>query len=327
MTARTLDPIPDGVHVASQTDVGRVRAANEDSCDVVVRSDGARLLVVADGMGGHRGGATASQTATTRIVEAFRAAAPDGARSELLSRAIQAANAEIYEQASLDPELEGMGTTVVALLLDVDGRACVAHVGDSRAYRDRDGNLEPLTSDHSVVAEMQKRGLLTPEEAASHPRRNEILRSVGVLPDVEVETASIDIRPGDRFLLCSDGLTGLVADDEIADVLRTKTPDEAVSTLIDLANERGGLDNVTVQVLAIPAQAGGLQKDATGTAAAALAQAGADLAADAAAPATSTPTPPPTPQTTSARNAGLRRAVLSAILFALVMLLYTLLFD
>ncbi|MCP4067982.1 MAG: serine/threonine-protein phosphatase, partial [Phycisphaeraceae bacterium] len=147
-----------------------------------------------------------------------------------------------------------MGTTVVALLLDARLRATVAHVGDSRAYRYRRGFLEPITTDHSVVAEMQRRGLLSADEAAVHPRRNEILRAVGVLAEVEVEIADVDIAPGDRFVLCSDGLSGVVRDDEIAAVVRGASPQDAVTTLIQMANERGGPDNITVQILSIPAK-------------------------------------------------------------------------
>ena len=241
-----------GIGLASKTDVGQVRQANEDSCDTFAREDGTRLLVVADGMGGHRGGATASSTTVTAIAEIFDAEA-SARPSDMLGRAIEAANARVFEMAQQDPELEGMGTTVVAFHLDARGRGTVAHVGDSRAYRYRNGRLEPLTTDHSVVAEMQRRGLLSADEAAVHPRRNEILRSVGVLPDVEVEVAAVDVHPGDRFVLCSDGLSGVVTDDQIAAVVQAESPEGAVDTLIRMANERGGPDNITVQILSIPA--------------------------------------------------------------------------
>lgn len=240
------------VELASGSDVGQLRSANEDSCDSLLRADGTRLLLVADGMGGARGGATASQTAVATISEAFEtelSALP----STLLETAIHAANARIFEMAGRDPELEGMGTTIVAFVLDARLRGTVAHVGDSRAYRYRRGRLEPITTDHSVVAEMQQRGLLSADEAATHPRRNEILRAVGVLPEVEVEIADVNVSAGDRFLLCSDGLTGVVEDDEIAAIVQAEAPDHAVTSLIQLANERGGPDNITVQILAIPA--------------------------------------------------------------------------
>ncbi|MBJ18412.1 MAG: Stp1/IreP family PP2C-type Ser/Thr phosphatase [bacterium] len=241
------------IQLASGSDVGQLRSANEDSCDSFTHEDGTRLLVLADGMGGARGGATASHTAIATIAEHFERDTSERPRATL-ETAIQAANARIFEIAQRDPELEGMGTTVVALLLDARLRATVAHVGDSRAYRYRRGFLEPITTDHSVVAEMQRRGLLSADEAAVHPRRNEILRAVGVLAEVEVEIADVDIAPGDRFVLCSDGLSGVVRDDEIAAVVRGASPQDAVTTLIQMANERGGPDNITVQILSIPAK-------------------------------------------------------------------------
>ena len=240
------------VHLASKTDVGQVRSANEDSCDTLALEDGTRLLVVADGMGGHRGGATASRTTVSTILETFERG-DDRPPGEVLESAIQAANTRVYEIATRDADLEGMGTTVVAFLMDAHSRGTVAHVGDSRAYRYRRGQLHPITTDHSVVAEMQRRGLISAEEAALHPRRNEILRSVGISPDVEIEIAGVEIAPGDRFVLCSDGLTGVVTDDEIAAVIQFEGPEEAVETLVRMANERGGPDNITVQVLSIPA--------------------------------------------------------------------------
>jgi len=172
---------------------------------------------------------------------------------DMIQRAITTANARVYEMAQESSELGGMGTTVVAFLLDSQYRGTVAHVGDSRAYRYRQGRLEALTTDHSVVAEMQRRGLISASEAAIHPRRNEILRSVGVQPQVEVESAAVEVAPGDRFVLCSDGLSGVVSDDEIAAVVQSETPGSAVDSLIRMANERGGPDNITVQVLSIPA--------------------------------------------------------------------------
>ena len=252
MTTPLGDEAAQGPLLASKTDVGQVRQANEDSCDTFAREDGTQLLVVADGMGGHKGGATASRTAVDTIAETFEAEA-SARPADMLAKAIEDANARIWDMAQADPELSGMGTTVVAFHLDARGKGTVAHVGDSRAYRYRQGRLEPLTTDHSVVAEMQRRGLLSADEAAVHPRRNEILRSVGVLPEVDVEVADVEIHAGDRFVLCSDGLTGVVNDDEIAAYVQTETPEAAADQLIALANERGGPDNITVQILSIPA--------------------------------------------------------------------------
>lgn len=250
------------VELASRSDVGQVRLANEDACDTSERADGTRLLVVADGMGGHRGGATASRTTVATISEIFDQDTSNDI-DEMIRRAIRTANTRVYEMAQENSELEGMGTTVVAFMLDASHRGTVAHVGDSRAYRYRCGQLESLTTDHSVVAEMHRRGLISADEAAIHPRRNEILRSVGVQPDIEVEVAAVEVVPGDRFVLCSDGLSGVLSDDEIAAVVQSETPGTAVDVLIRMANERGGPDNITVQVLSIPADAAEGDPEAT----------------------------------------------------------------
>jgi protein phosphatase len=251
-----------GIVVASQSDVGQVRSANEDTCDTFERPDGTRLLVVADGMGGHQGGATASRTAVATIAEVFSTRAEQDP-SEMLRVAIQAANHRVFELAQADSSLEGMGTTVVTFLLDAHGNGTVAHVGDSRAYRYRRGQLEPLTVDHSVVAEMHRRGLISADEAAVHPRRNEILRSVGGGEEVEVEVATVEVAPGDRFVLCSDGLTGVLSDEEIAAVVQAESPHDAVLQLIQLTNDRGAPDNISVQVLSIPASGSDGDPEAT----------------------------------------------------------------
>ncbi len=251
MTCQTSDEPHASVELASMSHVGRVRSANEDSCETSSRDDGTQLLVVADGMGGHRGGATASSTAVATILETFETNSPGG-NDTMLREAIESANARIFEMAQSDVELEGMGTTVVALVLDAQHNAMVAHVGDSRAYRCRGGQLEALTTDHSVVAEMQRRGLISAEEASVHPRRNEILRSVGVSAEVEVEVTAVEVASGDRFVLCTDGLSGVVSDEEIATIVRTQPPEAAVEALISMANERGGPDNITVQILSVP---------------------------------------------------------------------------
>jgi protein phosphatase len=206
-------------------------------------------MMVADGMGGHAGGATASRVAveTVSSVVASSQLAPD----VTLRAALEAANRVVHGEAQRNRDLAGMGTTGVAALFSADGVAIVANVGDSRAYRLRDGAFEQITLDHSLVAEMRRRGLITEEEALVHPRRNEVLRSLGVEPDVVVDLHQLDLRPGDLFLLCSDGLSGVVRDAEIAEVVRREPPAQAVRTLVDFANSRGGPDNVTVQIARI----------------------------------------------------------------------------
>lgn len=240
--------------VATSTDVGRVRAHNEDRCATFANGSGARLLVVADGMGGHRGGATASRLAIEALGAALARNEPPS--QEWLERAIHEANEQVYAAAQRDAALSGMGSTLVAILAAPDDRAWVGHVGDSRAYRLRDGELEVLTEDHSVVAEMIRRGLITPEEALVHPRRNEILRSIGVDADVEPEVRELDVRAGDRLLLCSDGLCGVVEDRELGELLAEHPPAAAALRAIEVANDAGGPDNITAIVAEVPAKSG-----------------------------------------------------------------------
>ncbi len=239
---------------ASRTDVGRIRKHNEDDCGEFRSESGHLLLVVADGMGGHRGGATASRMAVETIGRVFQAEAGEAELRDpagLLRRAFGEANTAIFQASSDDEGLRGMGTTAVSLLHSTEGGGWVAHVGDSRAYRLRDGKLEALTVDHSLVAELQRRGLIDAEEALVHPRRNEILRCIGVVAEVQADVRSVDVQPGDCFALCSDGLCGVLRDPEIAAVLAAEAPDQAVNTLIDRANECGGPDNITVQVATV----------------------------------------------------------------------------
>lgn len=241
---------PKLVSIASLTDIGRRRDTNQDYCDVFDSPSGGRLLVVADGMGGHRGGATASRIATETIGELFRAGT--GESSDILFDAITEANQRVHQKSIDEPELRGMGTTVVALLFDAEGLVWVAHVGDSRAYRLHASGMEQITQDHSVVGEMVRRGLITAEEAEVHPRRNEILRSVGVEEQVDIDVAQVLSAPGDFFILCSDGLTGLVSDLEIARVIKAEVPENAAKRLVEMANDGGGLDNITVQIARVP---------------------------------------------------------------------------
>ena len=237
------------VEWAEQSDVGRQRSTNQDFCGMAVApGDGARLWIVADGMGGHAGGETASRVAVEAALESFRRGG-----TSLIARvreAIEAANRAVIARASQDRSLFGMGTTAVAFAWDDKG-ACVANVGDSRAYRVRRGKIEQLTRDHSVVAELVRRGALTEEEAMIHPRRHEVLRSLGFEADLKVDVDAADAAPGDVFLLCSDGLTGVVDDAEIASLCGKRRSSESAKALVDAANARGGPDNVTVQVIKI----------------------------------------------------------------------------
>jgi protein phosphatase len=223
---------------ASLTDVGRQRQSNEDS--YLEREP---VFAVADGMGGARAGEVASRMA----VEAFdeRAEAPRGPE-EMLRDVAQEANRRIYEMAQGDSEHAGMGTTLTAAMV-VDRDVAVGHVGDSRLYRFRAGGLERLTDDHSLVEELVRQGRLTPEEAEGHPQRSIITRALGPEPDVDVETFTHTARPGDVYMLCSDGLSGMVSDEEMAAILREAgSLQEAAQSLVETANRNGGKDNITV---------------------------------------------------------------------------------
>src|SRR5262245_3024581 len=204
-------------------------------------------------MGGHVGGATASRI----CVETLGAALgdPEGGPDERLRRGLRLANARILEVAAAQRELTGMGTTGIALLFGAGGRAWLGWVGDSRAYRLRGGALEALSRDHSLVAEWVRVGILLPEEAEQHPRRNELLRALGVAPEVEPEIVEVDVRPNDRFLLCTDGLSAVVPLAEIAEVVAHEPPELASLKLVAKANERGGPDNVTVAIALVPDEA------------------------------------------------------------------------
>ena len=228
------------------SDTGRVRSNNQDS---FLARDDVGLWVVADGMGGHRGGEVASQIVCETLDRAFARHTIDG-----LVEAIESANAAVYEAGSGDPELSGMGTTIVALALVDDGEGdevlAIANVGDSRGYRLVGSELEQLTNDHSLVADLVREGSLSPEEAAVHPQRNILTRVLGVYDDVPIDVLAVVPHNGDRYVLCSDGLFNEVPETGIAAVLRRLSdPKEAARELVRLANEGGGRDNVTVVVV------------------------------------------------------------------------------
>ncbi|HXV56400.1 MAG TPA: Stp1/IreP family PP2C-type Ser/Thr phosphatase [Gaiellaceae bacterium] len=229
---------------AGKTDAGRVRRRNEDAFVL-----DPPLFVVADGMGGAQAGEVASRLAAAAFREFHDA---DGLEpEERLAAIVQEANRRIYERARRDSEVSGMGTTVTAALV-TDDRVAIGHVGDSRAYRLRDGRLEQLTEDHSLVADLMRSGRLTPEEAEAHPQRSVITRALGTDPEVDVDTSAVEAQPGDLFLLCSDGLTTMVSDEEILRlVAEASTLDDAAARLVKAANSGGGEDNVTVVLFAL----------------------------------------------------------------------------
>ena len=222
-----------------RTDTGRQRRVNEDAFHAR-----APLFAVADGMGGAQAGEVASGTAVAMLSEGLPAGS--GSEPDRLAAAVRAANAKIHELSVTDEERAGMGTTLTAAWVG-EKEVSLVHVGDSRCYRWREGSLERLTDDHSLVEEMVRQGRLTPEEAAIHPQRSIITRALGPEDHVEPDTVTVPARGGDLFLLCSDGLTSMIGEDQISEVL-TSTDDieEAGRALVDRANEAGGKDNITV---------------------------------------------------------------------------------
>lgn len=252
------------LETAGATDVGQVRMVNQDAFgEFGGTNDGRRLLLVADGMGGHRGGEVASQLTIDTVRTCFERDSSEA--GEFIRSSLETANQKVYEKSRADAELAGMGTTAVALLFDGSDRGWVAHVGDSRAYRLRGGELSQITDDHSVVGELVRRGQLTPEEARVHPQSNEILRAIGTQPEVQVDVQQIELARGDRFLLCSDGLSGMVTDDEIAEVLGAEAPANAVRMLIERANLAGGTDNITVLIAIVGDSGSQASASASGT--------------------------------------------------------------
>jgi serine/threonine protein phosphatase PrpC len=240
---------------AGLTDVGRKRNHNEDSYLI---DEELQLFVVADGMGGHAGGGTASRIAVETIDRELRRVrglerSPFGAHTalqdspipEVVRVAVEKACGAIFGAAQEDPRLAGMGTTTIALLIH-DRYAFFAHVGDSRAYLMRGDLIQQISEDHSLVNEQIKAGMITPEEAKHSRYKNIITRSVGFEEEVQVDVMGLVAEPGDTFLLCSDGLANMVEDQELLELVQKSPIEDAPKRLVALANERGGDDNITV---------------------------------------------------------------------------------
>ena len=235
-------------HVGVITDTGRKRRRNEDAyvCEPP-------LFAIADGMGGAQAGEVASRLAAAALKESG-AKTLGGERR--ISDLIQEANRRVYDRSSTDPNTSGMGTTITVALVE-NGNVAFGHVGDSRAYLIRDGRMEQVTEDHSLVNELMKSGKLSREEAESHPQRSVITRALGTDPDVDVDTFTIEAKTGDVFLLCSDGLTDMVGEREILELVERNRRDirAGLKSLVKAANRNGGEDNITVVAFEI-AEAG-----------------------------------------------------------------------
>ncbi|MGB7281362.1 MAG: Stp1/IreP family PP2C-type Ser/Thr phosphatase [Candidatus Acidiferrum sp.] len=249
------------------TDLGRVRTNNEDCFRIV---EPLNLFVLSDGMGGEAHGEVASALAVDTIVKYCANSQSDPAATQIgdyepiwsektkrLTSAVHLANKSIYDSAEAHPEQHGMGATLTAAWID-GSKLSIAHVGDSRAYLLRSGTLQQLTSDHSLVAEQVRRGILTAAEAEESEMQSVLLRALGALPDVEVDTDEHILFARDILMICCDGLTRMVTEPEIAGTLQAETdPTKAAEKLIELANERGGVDNITVIVVRVGTESKG----------------------------------------------------------------------
>ena len=233
------EPEKPGLSVHALTDVGKVRKINQDA---LVVDESLLLFGVADGMGGHNGGETASAGARDGMIAALQG---KDASLDALRDAVVQVNADLFRQQAEDEKLAGMGTTLSVIWMS-GHFVYLGHVGDSRIYRFRDGKLEQMTDDHSLVGELMRAGYLTPEQAENHPNKNVILRAVGTESGIDVDLAVEERQSGDLWLICSDGLHGMVKDDKMEAILSVNTPEAAVKLLMDAALAAGGRDNISV---------------------------------------------------------------------------------
>ncbi len=238
---------------ANLTDIGQVRTENQDavgkfpSDNLDISSPKGQLFIVADGMGGHAGGREASRLAVETVAKSYFDST--GTIVESLKQAFNAGNKTIYEESLNNPQLRGMGTTCIALVFQ-KGVAYVAHVGDSRLYRITPRSIDQLTNDHSKVAEMVRRGIITAEDAENHPERSMLYRAMGVSARMEFDVMNgLQLSSDEYYLMCTDGLTGYLGPAELQEIVSARPPDEACSLLVEYANRRGGLDNITVQII------------------------------------------------------------------------------
>jgi protein phosphatase len=238
---------------AAGTDKGLIRETNEDSCNIIRDSrNDIYAFIIADGMGGHNCGEIASGTAVEYISAYFEDHAGDflsaADRGAALKELVQDANSQVWEKSLESPETNGMGTTLTMAVV-AGNTATVAHVGDSRLYLVREGRLQQVTNDHSYIEELVRKGTLTREEADNHPGRNIITRAIGSSPELEVDIFSLTMLINDILVLCTDGLTNMVGEDEIGGTAQSNDPEAACKQLIEAANRNGGEDNVTVIVI------------------------------------------------------------------------------
>lgn len=239
--------------IYGKTDIGQLRESNQDAMQCGMLSERAGFAVVCDGMGGTNGGNIASditvQIVTQRIQSQYRDGMSQASAFNLLESAVDAANVDVFDRAVAEPELNGMGTTLVAVIVD-NGQVTVAHVGDSRLYRLRGNTCEQMTTDHSIVQEMVDKGQLTTEQARTHPRKHFITRAIGVEETVRCDFDTFTLQADERLLLCTDGLSNMLSDATMGEISAKTLLRQLPDALIEAANTAGGEDNITAVVIA-----------------------------------------------------------------------------
>lgn len=242
------------MEIAVLTDIGQIRSINQDSFGIFAKAPicdkKGKIFIVADGMGGHAAGDLASKMAVEHIIERYYLLDGNNSIDKNLEISIKQSNKYIFEKASTDASRKGMGSTITAIVLRGD-KGIIANVGDSRTYLIRGGKITQITFDHSWVAEQIRNGVLTVEQARNHPNRNVITRALGIAEETEVDLFNLDLRKNDIIVLCSDGLYSSVDDEEIRHIALGNSTQLTCRKLVDLANKRGGKDNITVMILKI----------------------------------------------------------------------------
>lgn len=240
------------MQIIGNTDVGRTRIANEDAFKFGSFDDGTSWAIVCDGMGGVHGGKIASSTTIDMVVQKIRKCYNPSmgisSIENLLLSSITTANCIVYDRGAGDKELEGMGTTIVAVIVK-NNEACIAHVGDSRAYLLSGNSIKLITKDHSLVQEMLDMGEITQTEFEHHPRKNIITRAIGVDEKIDIEFNTIEFKSGDALILCSDGLSGLIDKEDMLKIYKETDFEKLADRYIEIANDNGGVDNITVVIM------------------------------------------------------------------------------
>lgn len=239
--------------ICACSDVGRVRDINQDAY-FYIEDEVLPIFIIADGMGGHKAGEVASNTAISKIVSYYQANKENIINKEMfvpqfINESVNIANQELIKESANDEELKGMGTTITMCLV-LDKEAYIGHVGDSRAYLLRGDELTQITQDHSMVGELLRTGSITKEEAMNHPKKNIIMRALGTRKDLKTDVFTRNLISGDKIVLCTDGLTNMVTDEKIIDIIKNEEDESSTcSTLVNISNDNGGIDNTTIMII------------------------------------------------------------------------------